>query len=222
MRSKILERVRLSNEILRLRLEKPFDFLAGQYLFIHFENTSHPYSIASSPDKPFLELHIQHCDRHPLGAAFWQHLQTSLTLSISGPEGNAYLRLESPRNLLFIAGGSGFAPIHSMIDCLMAQQIQKKIRLYWGLRDIHLLYDRPSIEHWQSFFKDFEWVTVLSEAQPNSKERRGWVHQAVLEDGLILCDYDIYIAGPFSLSHTAVQDFNAQQHADLTIYSDAI
>ncbi len=220
--SKILGRACLSDEILALRLEKPFDFLAGQYLFIHFENTNHPYSIASSPDKPFLELHIQHCDRHPLGTAFWQHLQTSPSLLISGPEGSAYLRLDSPRDLLFIAGGSGFAPIHSMIDCLMAEKIQKKIRLYWGLRDIRLRYDLPSIEGWHSFFKDFAWTPVLSEAQQDWTGRQGLVHQAVLDDGLILSEYDIYIAGPFPLSHAALCDFSAQQAADLTIYSDAL
>lgn len=218
----VLERKCLSAEILLLRLEKPFDFLAGQYLFIHFENTSHPYSIASSPDKPFLELHIQHCDRHPLGPAFWQHLHTSPSLLISRPAGNAYLRLDSPRDLLFIAGGSGFAPIHSMIDCLMAEKIQKKICLYWGLRDIHLLYDHPSIEYWHRFFKHFEWVPVLSEAEKDWSGRTGLVHHAVLDDGLVLNEYDIYIAGPFPLSHAALRDFSAQQAADLTIYSDAL
>ena len=218
---KILQRHWLSTEIMELTCEKPFDFLAGQYVFIEHEGERHPFSIASAPSEATLRFHMQHSERRPMQESLWQSVKNGATLSLSAPEGQAYLREDSMRPLLFIAGGSGFAPIHSMISHLIQKQSKRPIRLYWGVQNHSFIYDLKSLQNWQTQWPDFKWTLVLSD-DPAGEERSGLVHQAVLEDQLNLKDYDIYIAGPFALTKIAHADFTEKHGSDLKIYSDAL
>lgn len=219
---KALSRHPLSSEILELCLEKPFDFLAGQYLFVHFENSLYPFSIASSPQDSSLCLHIQNSPAHPLPPSLWAHLNTHAQFHISAPEGQAYLRPHSKRPLLFVAGGSGFAPIHSMIQILTQEKSQRTIQLYWGVREPSLLYHLDHIADWQKTLAHFSYTPIISNRAPQWQGRRGWVHEAVLADHPHLSSFDIYIAGPFALTEAAVRDWTPTQTAALQIYSDAL
>ncbi len=221
---KILQRHWLSTEIMELTCEKPFDFLAGQYTFIEHEGERHPFSIASAPFETTLRFQMQHSERRPMQESLWQQVKNGEFLSLTPPQGEAYLRLDSPRPLLLIAGGSGFSPIHSIISTLAHHQSQRPIRLYWGVQNHSFIYDLKSLQQWQTQLPDFKWTLVLSEPtiNPQGIERKGLVHHAVLEDQLPLKDYDIYIAGPFALSQVAQADFARHCGASLKIYSDAL
>ena len=221
---KILQRHWLSSEIMELTCEKPFDFLAGQYTFVEYEGEHYPFSIASAPFEPHLCFHMQHSERRPMQDKLWQQVKNGSVLTLQPPQGQAYLRMDSQRPLLFIAGGSGFAPIHSMISSLVQKQSQRPIRLYWGVQNHSFIYDLISLQKWQAQLHDFKFTLVLSDAliDPQGIERRGLVHHTVLEDQLNLKEYDIYIAGPFVLSKIAQSDFTKKHGSDLKIYSDAL
>jgi NAD(P)H-flavin reductase len=218
---KILDRQWLSKEIMALSCEKPFDFKAGQYCFIEHEGQRHPFSIASAPFEHHLCFHLQHSERRPMQPALWQLIQHGQTLNLSQAEGHAYLREDSARPLLFIAGGSGFAPIHSIIKQLLHNQSTRPLRLYWGVQNISFIYDLKSLDLWQSQFADFQFTLVL-EKDSSATARHGLVHQAVLKDQLPLHDFDIYIAGPFVLSQVAQSEFIQHFGTELKIYSDAL
>ncbi len=212
----------LSPEILEITLPKPWDFLPGQYVLIEHEGQSYPFSIASAPFESVLRFHVQHSARRPMDASLWQRLQENHPLTLSLPQGQAYLREDSKRPLLFIAGGSGFAPIHSMLATLAWQGSTRSIRLYWGVQEPDFLYALDEIKAWQTHLKNFQWIPVLSQPSPSWTGRTGLVHQAVLEDALDLTQYDIYLAGPFALSKTAQLDFTARYGPNLHLYSDAL
>ena len=209
---KMVGRQQLSSEIMELTCEKPFDFLAGQYLFIEHEGERHPFSIASAPFEPVLRFHMQHSARRPMQESLWQLITEGLTLTLSAPAGDAYLREDSTRPLLFIAGGSGYAPIHSMLSQLVHQHSRRSISLYWGAESQDLIYDLNTIRNWQLEFSDFHCTQVIG----------GKVHQTVLVDLPHLDTFDIYIAGPFALSKAAAADFAQEYGLNLKIYSDAL
>ncbi len=216
-----LNRTQISSDILALTLEKPFDFQAGQYLCIQHGDKSHPYSIASTPGTSTLTLHIQHSERRPLSSAFWRYLNETPTLRISEPLGEAYLRTKSRRPLIFIAGGSGFAPISSMIDSLAQARSQREIYLYWGVQHEQLLYDQERVSQWKTHLTHFHFIPVIFEPKAAGLYKTGFVHEAVLADHPDLKKFDIYIAGPFALTHRATADFYKKHGTDLTVYSDA-
>ncbi len=218
---KILQPHWLSSEILELSCEKPFDYLPGQYIFIEHQGQRHPFSIASAPFESTLRFHMQHSERRPMQENVWHLIKQGEMLTLSQPTGDAYLRSDSTRPLLFIAGGSGFAPIASMINALANQHSPRIIHLYWGAEQHQFLYDLKRLEQWQSELPHFKWTPVLSH-DLESETRHGLVHQAVLEDQLALPDFDIYIAGPFALSKTAHADFSKQFGPGLKMYSDAL
>jgi NAD(P)H-flavin reductase len=218
---KILERQWLSSEILELCCEKPFNFLPGQYVFVEYAGQKYPFSIASAPCESHLRFHMQHSQRRPMQAQLWQHIAEDSRLNLSSPLGQAYLRQDSNRPLLFIAGGSGFAPISSMIHTLARQHSERPIYLYWGVEQYSFFYDLKTLPQWQNTLAHFKSTLVLSHEEMKGT-RHGLVHRIVLEDQLPLESFDIYIAGPFALSKTAQLDFNTHYNQSLQIYSDAL
>lgn len=223
MKVKILKKRSLNCDITEFTLEKPWSFEAGQYTTICHSREDgspayHPFSIASSPLDTPLTLHIQNSKTHPLNPEFAHFLEAATTLEITKPEGKAILHQHN-RPLLLIAGGSGFAPMKSIIETAMTLQPEREIYLYWGVRHPDCLYLPELIESWQKNLH-FHFVPVLSEDQDPSY-RHGLVHEAVLKDFASLGTFDIYLAGPFPMSYTARDSF-LKKGAKLThLFSDA-
>src|SRR5262249_871037 len=114
----------------------PFAFHAGQYASVRFEGQpARDYSMANRPDEPVLELHVRHT--HAAGAS--GHVARSLRLgepvTVTGPYGDAWLRLDHQGPILAVAGGSGLAPIKSIVDTALAAGVKRPIHLYFGARE---------------------------------------------------------------------------------------
>ena len=217
----------LSDDVVRIYLKLPdeqrLQFMAGQYLdFILEDGRRRAFSVASAPhDDGFIELHIRHVD----GGAFtdwaFTQMKEKTILRIEAPLGAFTLNEESDRPMLFIAGGTGFAPIKSQIEHAFHADINRPMELYWGVRAQPDLYlpDLPS--QWAKEQDDFRFVPVLSEPEQDWNGRKGWVHEAVLEDHDNLADYDIYMAGPPPMIKAARDTFRAAGVPDDQMYYDS-
>ncbi len=200
---KVVRIERVADDVLRLWLKLPeaqrLQFLAGQYLDILLEDgRRRAFSIANPPheDGP-IELHVRHVE----GGAFTDWAFTSLRegtlLRIEAPLGAFTLDETSDRPMLFIAGGTGFAPIKAQIEHAFHAGVDRPMALYWGVRSEKDLYLPELPRQWAETHADFRFVPVLSEPEAGWTGRRGWVHEAVIEDlGDTLPRYDIYMAGP--------------------------
>lgn len=206
MEVKILERRTLNCEIQQLILEKPWDFQAGQYTSIVFQDKLFYYSIANSPFEATLELDIQNSPIHPLDSEFAKFLRQAESLQLNSPAGEAFLRRnDSP--VILIAGGSGIAPMKSIAKTIAGT---REVHLYWGVRDRGCFFDLDSLNY----------IPVLSEEHvPNM--RFGLVHEAVLADFNSLAGFDIYLAGPFAMSFAARDAFIKKGARLDQLYSDA-
>ncbi len=192
----------LADDVVRLYLKLPdeqrLQFLAGQYLdFILEDGRRRAFSIANAPhDDDYIELHIRHVDGGVFTDWAFTQMKEKTILRIEAPLGSFTLDEDSDRPMLFIAGGTGFAPIKSQIEHAFHAGLSRPMELYWGVRAQPDLYLPDLPRQWEQTHDNFRFVPVLSEPDEGWEGRKGWVHEAVLEDHDNLADYDIHMAGP--------------------------
>ncbi len=215
---------RHGSDVAILKLQLPaserFQFLAGQYLeFLLKDGQRRAYSIANAPEQEGpLELHIRHL---PGGlftdfvfAAKDPALKEKDILRFEGPLGSFFLREDSKKPIIFVAAGTGFAPIKSIIEQMQAKKIQRPISLYWGGRRPSDLYMNSLCETWAQDLPDFKYIPVISNALPEDAwdGRSGFVHEAVMTDHPNLKDFQVYACGAPVMVNAARQDFSSKCH----------
>jgi CDP-4-dehydro-6-deoxyglucose reductase, E3 len=192
--------------MLRLPTVERLSFQPGQYLDVLLEGgRRRSFSIASPPhDSGLLELHV----RRVSGGGFTQRLfgdgvaagaalTTESLLHIEGPIGQFTYR-DGPGALLMVAGGTGFAPLKSMLRHILETGIQRDIHFYWGARHAADVYEETRVLEWAERHRQLAFTAVLSQASALERRhhRAGWVHEAVLADHPDLSGFEVYAAGP--------------------------
>jgi CDP-4-dehydro-6-deoxyglucose reductase len=215
LRTKVAAIDRVASDVIRLRLTLPEGerllFLAGQYIDILLpEGARRAFSLANAPhDDAFLELHI----RRVPGGRFTSHvfdgLQVKDLLTIEGPLGSFYLREESRRPVLLVAGGTGFGPIKSIFEHMLHIGSDRPVRLFRGARDVADLYLDEIPRGWEQSHDLFRYTPVLSAPAADSqwRGRTGLVVDAVIQDIPDLAGYDVYMCGPPPMIEAAKKAF---------------
>lgn len=219
----------LAHDVVELTLKLPvterLPFLAGQYIDILLsDGRRRSFSIANAPhDDEFIILHIRHVDGGDFTGYVFDELQEKSILRIEGPLGGFYLRENSDRPMIFVAGGTGFAPIKSIIEHALAQEIFRPMHLYRGARGKRDLYQHGLAEHWAQNYSNVIYTPVLSDASDSDQwsGRTGWVHEAVLTDFADLSGYDVYASGPPAMVTAASEAFIANGLSEDQFFSDA-
>lgn len=205
---------------LRLPPNAGFDYLPGQYIDITYQGITRSYSIANARTAPAqLELHIRCVPNGKFSELVTNEIKKETLLRIAGPKGTFFVR-ESQRPLIFLAGGTGFAPIKAMIEELLARQCKRELYLYWGMPAPEALYSDIG-EKWAENNAHFSYVPVVSGHAENWQGRTGYVHHAVLEDFTDLADFEVYACGSPVMIEAAKQDFFRQGLKAGNFYSDA-
>jgi CDP-4-dehydro-6-deoxyglucose reductase len=224
---RIAEKTQLNHDVVRLRLKLPqaqrLQFLAGQYLeFILADGRRRAFSIASAPhDDALLELHVRRVPGGEFTDYIFDELKEKTVLRIQGPLGSFVLREESSRPILFIGGGTGFAPIKGLLEHAFHLGIQRPMSFYWGARAERDLYLRELPEQWAAAHPNFRWVPVLSEPDADWTGRRGFVHEAVLADHPDIEHHDVYMSGPPVMVEAGRAAFEARGLSPDHLFSDA-
>jgi CDP-4-dehydro-6-deoxyglucose reductase len=135
-------------------------------------------------------------------------------LRIEGPFGSFFLREESPKPLIFLASGTGFAPIKALVEHMQQTAAKRPVTLYWGGR-------RPSDLYMERWVREqavtnplLRYVPVVSDAleQDHWTGRTGFVHQAVLQDHPDLSEFQVYACGAPIVVDSARRDFCSNAH----------
>jgi CDP-4-dehydro-6-deoxyglucose reductase/terephthalate 1,2-dioxygenase reductase component len=183
---------------LRLPAGQRAKFKAGQYLQVTLPDGSRrSYSMANPPhESDALQLHI----RHVAGGAFTQvvpTLQPGDTLQVELPFGNFELKEESSAPMLCVVGGTGFAPVKSLLDDLVRKKVQRPVTLLWGGRNRGGLYLMAAVERWQKLLPGFTFVPVLEDAGDAEALDgfHGRVDDAVRARFQDLTGYEVYCCG---------------------------
>ena len=214
-RVEIIER--LAPDVMAIHLKLPaserLQFLAGQYIDILLKDGSkRSFSLANAPhDDALLQLHV----RHIAGGVFTDHVFSTMKardiLRFNGPHGSFHLREESPKPLILVAGGTGFAPIKAIVEHAIAEQCQRPMHIYRGARARVDLYLNALPERWAAEHANISYVPVLSEAAADDhwSGRSGLVHQAVMADFRDLSGHQVYACGAPAMIDAARRDFAA-------------
>jgi CDP-4-dehydro-6-deoxyglucose reductase len=217
---RIAAKTLLAPDVLRVDLRLPavesLEFRAGQYLDVLLDDDRRrSFSIASPPhDAALLELHVRRVEGGGFTQRLFDELDVGALLRIEAPIGQfAYERSDAP--LLLVAGGTGFAPIKSMLrselETTPAGAGARKIHLFWGARRAVDLYEDALVRDWVAAQPRLRYTAVLSEAVATeaAHQRLGWVHEVVLAEYADLARCDAWIAGPPALIEAARAAFTA-------------
>lgn len=194
----------LCHDVMRLVVKlpslEPFAFLAGQYVdFLLEDGGRRSFSIASPPhESERLELHVRRVAGGDFTAQVFDGLRERDLLRLEGPLGGFWLREDTERPVVLVAGGTGFAPIKSMLRHLMQIEAARPVHFFWGVRRPRDLYEGAQVAQWAETHDWLRFTPVMSEPLPEDgwRGRRGWVHEAVLDDYPSLAAVDVYAAGP--------------------------
>ncbi|MBA2961956.1 MULTISPECIES: FAD-binding oxidoreductase [Ramlibacter] len=183
---------------LRLPAGKRARFKAGQYLQVQLpDGTRRSYSMANPPhESDTLQLHV----RHVPGGRFSQQvvlLQPGDTLDVELPYGTFELREASAAPMLCVVGGTGFAPVKSLLDDLARRRIDREVTLVWGGRDAGGLYLLPAVERWRKVLPRFRFLPALEDAAAAQSLQgfHGRVDEAVRRECPPLAGHEVYCCG---------------------------
>ena len=211
---------RLAPDVIVLHLRTPYNdnmlFAPGQYVdFLLDGDKRRSYSIANAPllegGMMDIEIHIRHSPGGLFTDRVFGKLKVNELLRFEGPLGTFYLREESNKPIVFLAGGTGFGPIKAIVEYALKRNINERrpISLYWGCRTKQDLYMLDLAEQWAREAANFRFVPVLSDALPedNWTGRIGFVHRAVMADLPDLSGHQVYACGAPAMVDAARHDF---------------
>jgi len=212
---RVQQLAKVADDVMIVRLKLPanerLQFLAGQYIdFLLKGGERRSFSMANAPHADELvELHI----RHVAGGNFTDHVFGKMKerdiLRLEGPLGSFFLREDSAKPVVFVASGTGFAPIKSILESAFYKKIGRPMVLYWGARRPKDLYLNALPEKWAREHANFRYVPVISEARAEDawSGRGGFVHRAVMEDLPDLSGHQVYACGVPIMVDSARKDF---------------
>lgn len=226
-KSKILEIVDETPRVKLFRLERPADFVfsPGQFIMASIEGlytrenilVKRSYSIASSPsDNDFLELCVSRADNGLFSGAL-HNLKKGDYVNIQGPYGVFSLRRPVPENVTFIAGGSGIAPIRSMLrSLLMEKDAPSKIRLFYGFR-------APSDFIYRKELQEFSKRLIIAAAIDSPAE--GWNGEVgfisdVIQRHVNYERSDSYVCGPPPMVNATIKSLISLGFDERRIYRE--
>ena len=209
MRCKVVDLTALTHDILRLRMDivagGPFAFSAGQFASLEFPVAPgfvRDYSMANRADEKLPEFHIRIM---PAANSVSRRIAAALKpgdlVKVRGPLGTSYLRVQHAGPMLCIAGGSGLAPIKSIVETALEGGFGQPVHLYFGVRAERDVYFEAQLAELQRRFPSFKAHIVLSEpgaqgAASLLPRRVGFVTAAVAADFPALAGFKAYLAGP--------------------------
>jgi CDP-4-dehydro-6-deoxyglucose reductase len=216
---------RLADNVVEVVLRVPpaskLHYLAGQYLDVIGEGgLRRSYSIANAPRADGkLELQIREVEQGAMSRYWFGSAKPNDLLRLEGPLGTFCLRDKDASTLVFLATGTGIAPVKAMLEQLLsnpALAAGKKILIYWGGRTVSDIYWAPRFEALNATF-----VPVLSRVSLDWQGRTGYVQAVLLEDGVDLTQAVVYACGSEDMIHSAREALTLAGLPVKNFYSDA-
>jgi Na+-transporting NADH:ubiquinone oxidoreductase subunit F len=158
---------------LKLLDPKEISYKAGQFIQLEtppYELTDEPvyraYSMSSNPtNKNHIELEIRKVPNGICTTYIHKYLKEGDKIKFNGPYGDFYLR-DTDRRILFIAGGSGMAPIKSILLNMRDKQNTRKATYFFGARSKKDLFLVDKMNELENDLADFTFIPALSQPQP--------------------------------------------------------
>lgn len=181
---------------LRIRLSKPLEFSPGQYATLQFSaEHARPYSMAGLDGDGEMEFHIRKVPGGRVTEYVFDQVQEGSTVKLSGPLGTAYLRRSHTGPMLCVGGGTGLAPVLSIVRGALESGMSNPIHLYFGVRSPQDLYDAERLESLAERYPHLTVHVVIATGDAEAGQRRGLVTDAIERDHPTLAGWRAYLCG---------------------------
>ncbi len=181
------------------------DFAAGQYAKVSFgQLPPRDYSMANRPDEACLEFHIRRMGDDGASDYATRVLALDDPVVVEAPYGDAWLREDHKGPILAVAGGSGLAPIKSIVETALARGMTQAIHLYFGVRGERDLYLEDRFRALARRHGNLNFVLVLSDPRGPGDRRSGLMRDVLAADFRDLAGFKAYLAGPPVMVEAAV------------------
>ncbi|HET7539161.1 MAG TPA: 2Fe-2S iron-sulfur cluster-binding protein [Polyangiaceae bacterium] len=227
MRCRVVDVRELTHDIRGLTLEivsgGPYGFSAGQHARLKFGPgiPERSYSMASLPGEPLLEFYVRQVPRGQASGYVFSNVRVGAEVTVSGPLGNAYLRENHQGPILAVAGGSGLAPIKSIIETALQADPIRRIDCYVGVRDERDVYLEQHLLELARRHPNLQLQIVLSQPSAVTPRRTGTVTEAVSRDVSALTGYKAYVAGPPAMVESVQRELVKRGVATRDVHADA-
>lgn len=194
----------LAHDVMALHLRLPqgqrLQFLAGQYIDLLLRDSRRrSFSIANAPHEgEELQIHVRRVESGRFTRQVFETMREKDLLRLQGPLGTFFLRRDSEAPAILIGGGTGIAPLRSIVEDAIARGSKRPIRLFWGVRALRDLYLHAECESWVRRHPDLQYTPVLSEPMAGDywQGATGWVHEVAVAATRDMKEFEVYASGP--------------------------
>jgi len=208
--------------VFRLPPTSNFQFNAGQYVNIIKGLTIRSYSIANTPDvKNQLEFLIKEYENGLMSKYWFEEAKINDLLRIEGPLGSFFLRESQCENIVFLATGTGVAPIKSILESISEDPsnfIKKKFWVFVGARYEDDLLWQPDVNNGKV---KINYIPVLSRQLDDWNGEKGYIQEAVLKQNIDLINTQVYACGSNEMIQSAKKLFFKNSLKENNFFSDA-
>lgn len=198
------------------------EFKAGQYAELYIGNCKEKhFSMANSPNTSELEFHIKTLDGGEVSNYVKNNLKVGDIIKVKGPYGNAHLREKHKGPIIAVAGGTGLAPILSIVKYSQEIGMKQPINVYYGSQTEEELYFVDQFEKMLRVNDNLKFFPVVIEESKNKNIRKGFVTDAVIQDIKDFDGYKAYLAGPPKMVEVAEEILTSKGIRKVDIHSDA-
>ena len=171
-------------------------FLPGQYVNVGVPGTelSRSYSFSSGPADKTASFLVRITEGGAMSEYLRDHAQVGDRVEFTGPMGSFYLRrLERP--VLMLAGGTGLAPLLSMLEELTGSEPAHPVHLIYGVTTDRDLVELDKLRHYAEVIPAFGFDYCVAD-EASSAPNKGYVTSLFEPEHLNGGDVDVYLCGP--------------------------
>lgn len=181
---------------IRVKLAKPIEFSAGQYATLQFTPEHiRPYSMAGLSNDAEMEFQIRRVPDGRVTEFIFDELKVGAAIRVSGPLGTAYLRKKHKGPMLCVGGGTGLAPVLSIVRGALEAGMQNPIHLYFGVRSAQDVYDSERLQALVAAHPNVTVHIVVATGAAAADQRSGLVTDAIEKDLGTLAGWRAYLCG---------------------------
>ncbi|MFA7560927.1 MAG: 2Fe-2S iron-sulfur cluster binding domain-containing protein [Candidatus Izemoplasmatales bacterium] len=214
-------------KLVRFKFLNPefMEFKPGQYAQLKVPGIDiiRAYSIASNPKITHeIELIIRMVPKGKATTYVHRALELGDKVIVTGPYGNFYLKEDSDKDIVCIAGGSGKAPIRSILHYLKDRGMPRKVKYFFGARSKKDLYYTEEFVQLAKEFPNFEYIPALSDPLEEDKWEGdiGLITEVVDKYCGDLSETEAYLCGSPGMINACINVLNAHKIKESNIFYD--
>lgn len=205
-------------------------FIPGQYVEIIPPNGQwlpRAYSIGNAPQNGgSIQLQIRLVETGRLSSWLFDELKIDDVLQVRGPRGGFTMKSAPEKPLVFVAGGTGFAPIKALIEQQLLLNKNRKMELYWGIGTAEDIYDMETLIQWKNSAPNFKCTLAIATGELPKVPQEIIVFSGRLDDVIAknstgFKDTDAYVAGPPVMMPGIMQILMEKEIASENIHVDS-